>query len=64
MTFEEHVETLRSLARAERDRWIADEQRCADRAAAHGLVEHQQRYLAEVERLKAMRFPWEEPQPA
>jgi hypothetical protein len=64
MTFDEHVEVLRGLARGERDRWIADAQQFADEAGAIGYVERQRRWLAEVERLKAMRFPGEQPSAA
>ena len=59
MTLDEHVATLRGLLVAEHERWIAEIQSWADRAAADGDDERQHRHLAEVERLRAIPYPWE-----
>jgi hypothetical protein len=54
-----HIQTLRDLLRGEHARRIAMWQKFADGSAEVGDLKRQQKYLEEVERLKAMPYPWE-----
>jgi hypothetical protein len=58
-TVDPHIQALRDLLVAEHEAWIAEVKGWADRAVARGDVERQRRHLADVERLKAMPYPWE-----
>ena len=64
MTFEEHIQALRDLLRAEHERCVGEVQRWADEAGALGDVERQRRHLAHVARLRAIPYPWERAQAA
>jgi hypothetical protein len=64
MTQEEYIQALRDLLRADHARWIVEAQQYADEAGAAGHVESQKRWLDEVDRQKATRFPWERTQAA
>lgn len=63
-TVDPHVLALRELLRANHEAWIAEVQQWADEAGAAGDVERQRRHLAHLERLKAMAYPWEQPDAA
>ncbi len=54
-----HVQTLRDLLVAERDKEIVNTQRRADDAAARGDESFHKMYQDQVDRLRATRFPWE-----
>jgi hypothetical protein len=56
-----HIEALRNALVAEHEERIAEIQGWADEAAARGDSEGQRRHLAHVQRLKAMRYPWDSP---
>jgi hypothetical protein len=58
-TVDPHIQALRSALVAEHEDRIAEIQSWADEAAARGDGEAQRRHLAHVDRLKAMRYPWE-----
>jgi len=60
-TVDPHIQVLRDALVAEHAERIAEVQSWADEAAARGDVERQRRHLARVERLRAMRYPWEHP---
>ena len=55
-----HVQALRDALVAEHEAYIAEVEGWADQAAARGDVETQRWHLAHVDRLKAMRYPWED----
>ncbi|MGH8573272.1 MAG: hypothetical protein ACREX8_11955 [Gammaproteobacteria bacterium] len=60
-TVDRHIQALRDLLVAEHTEHIAEVQRRADEAAARGDVANQRWHLDDVERLKAMPYPWEQP---
>ena len=64
MSVDPHVQALRDLLVAEHEERIAEVQRWADEAAAAGDTERQRWHLADIERLKAMPYPWEPKQQA
>jgi hypothetical protein len=55
---------MQELLRADHEAWIAEVQQWADDAGAAGDVQRQRRHLEHVERLKAMPYPWQQPQAA
>jgi hypothetical protein len=59
MTPDPHIQVLRHALVAEHEERIAEIQHWADEAAARGDRDAQRRHLAHVDRLKAMRYPWE-----
>jgi hypothetical protein len=54
-----HIQVLRRALVTEHEERIAEIQRWADEAAARGDHKAQSWHLAHVDRLKAMRYPWE-----
>jgi hypothetical protein len=54
-----HIQALRDVLIADHEEYIAEVQSLAERAAARGDVATQRWHLDDVERLKAMPFPWE-----
>lgn len=58
------VRALRELLRADHEAWIAEVQQWNDEAEAAGDVERLRRHRAHVERLKAMPYPWDQPDAA
>jgi hypothetical protein len=54
-----HVQALRDLLVADHQATIADIQRRADEAAARGDEWHRKWHQDDVDRLRAIRFPWE-----
>jgi hypothetical protein len=64
MTVDEHMQVLRDLLQADHEAWIAEIQGWADAAEAAGDVTRHRRHTAHVARLKAMPYPWEQPQVA
>jgi hypothetical protein len=63
-TVDPHIQLLRDLLRTEHEARIAELQQWADEAGADGDMERQQRYLARVDSLKAIPYPWEKPHAA
>jgi hypothetical protein len=59
-----HIKALRDALVAEHEATIAEAQHWADEAGAAGNAERQRRYLARVDQLKAMPYPWEQPHAA
>ncbi len=55
-----HIQALRDLLVADHEEYIAEVQQAADEAASRGDVVNQRMHLDHVERLKAMRFSWQE----
>jgi hypothetical protein len=55
-----HIQALRDALVAEHEARIAEVEALADQAAARGDLEAQRWHLAHIERLKAMRYPWED----
>ena len=64
MSVDPQVEAMQELLRADHEAWIAEVQQWADDAGAAGDVQRQRRHLEHVERLKAMPYPWQQPQAA
>jgi len=60
-TVDRHIQALRDALVAEHEERIAEVQGLADEAAARGDLESQRWHLDQVERLKAMPYPWEHP---
>jgi hypothetical protein len=56
-----HIQALRDALVAEHESRIAEVESSANQAAARGDFEAQRWHLAHIERLKAMRYPWEDP---
>lgn len=59
MSVDTHIQALRDALRNEHEARIAEVQGWADEAGAAGRTEQQRRYLAQVDRLRAMPYPWE-----
>jgi hypothetical protein len=56
-----HIQALRDALVAEHEERINEIQSWAVGAAARGDGEAERRHLAHVDRLRAMRYPWEGP---
>jgi hypothetical protein len=58
-----HITAMRDFIVEDRERWIAEVQSWADRAAERGDVKRQRNHLEYVAELRAMTYPWDK-QPA
>ena len=58
-TADRHIQALRDALVAEHQDRIAEVQQWADEAKARGDQDGYQRNVEQVERLKAMSYPWE-----
>jgi hypothetical protein len=54
-----HIQALRDALMAEHEAHIAEVQRRVDHAAARGSEWFRQWHQDDLDRLKAMRYPWE-----
>jgi hypothetical protein len=54
-----HIQALRDALVAEHEEHIADVQKRADEAAARGDEWYRKWHQDDVDRLKAMRYPWD-----
>jgi hypothetical protein len=54
-----HIQMIQDHLVADRDAWIADEQRRADEAAAAGDERSYRHHLEEIAEIKAKWFSWE-----